>query len=179
MPRRLLRYALDIVLLGAAVIALLTGLLVDRLDLHQFAAHRWAGYVLAGLVAVHVAAHWRFLLAPFASRRRAPAPPQQGAAARVSPAASEHGRSGPTRRAALAAAGAGAVGAAAGWFVKTGISPDPYGGGDVGLFYHQQSSLGPRGLLRSLAGLGSRPPRTRPSLAAPPSRFRPPARCPS
>jgi hypothetical protein len=41
--------------------------------------------------------------------------------------------------------------------VKTGISPDPYGGGDVGLFYHQQSSLGPRGLLRSLAGWGSRP----------------------
>jgi SagB-type dehydrogenase family enzyme len=41
--------------------------------------------------------------------------------------------------------------------VKTGISPDPYGGGDVGLFYHQQSSLGPRGLLRSLTGWGSRP----------------------
>lgn len=31
MPRRFLRYALDIVLLGAAVIAFLTGLLVDRL----------------------------------------------------------------------------------------------------------------------------------------------------
>jgi SagB-type dehydrogenase family enzyme len=157
MPRRFLRYALDIVLLGAAVVAFLTGLLVDRLDLHQFAPHRWAGYVLAGLVAVHVAAHWRFFLAPFASRRRAPAPPRQGAAAGVSPAASEQVRSGPTRRAALAAAGAGAVGAAAGWFVKTGISPDPYGGGDAGLFYHQQSSLGPRGLLRSLAGWGSRP----------------------
>ena len=110
MPRRFLRYALDVVLLGAAVVAFLTGLLVDRLDLHQFAAHRWAGYVLAGLVAVHVAAHWRFFLAPFASRRRAPAPPQQGAAAGVSPAASEQVRSGPTRRAALAAAGAGAVG---------------------------------------------------------------------
>ena len=41
--------------------------------------------------------------------------------------------------------------------MKTGISPDPYGGGDVGLFYHQQSSLGPRGLLRSLTGWGSRP----------------------
>jgi hypothetical protein len=57
MPRRFLRYALDIVLLGAAVIAFLTGLLVDRLDLHQFAPHRWAGYVLVALVAVHVAAH--------------------------------------------------------------------------------------------------------------------------
>ena len=179
MPRRFLRYALNVVLLGAAVIAFLTGLLVDRLDLHQFAPHRWAGYVLAGLVAVHVAAHWRFFLAPFASRRRAPAPPQQGAATTVSPAASEQVRSGPTRRAALAAAGAGAAGAAAGWFVKTGISPDPYDGGDVGLFYHQQSSLGPRGLLRSLAGWGSQPAPYKPSLAAQPSRFRPPARCPS
>jgi SagB-type dehydrogenase family enzyme len=95
------------------------------------------------------------------SRRgaRAPAPPRQGAAAGVSPAVSEQVRSGPTRRAALAAAGAGAAGAAAGWFVKTGISPDPCGGGDVGLFCHQQSSLGPRGLLRSLAGGGSRPAR--------------------
>jgi hypothetical protein len=102
MPRRFLRYALDIVLLGAAVIAFLTGLLVDRLDLHQFAPHRWAGYVLAGLVAVHVAAHWRFFLAPFASgagprRRPSRVPP---------PAVSEQVRSGPTRRAALAAAGA-------------------------------------------------------------------------
>jgi len=157
MPRRLLRYALDVVLLCAVVVVFLTGLLVDRLDLHQFAVHRWAGYVLAGLVAVHVAAHWRFFLAPSASRRRAATPPQAGAAAGAGPAASEQVRSGPTRRAALAAAGAGAAGAAAGWFAKTGISPDPYGGGDVGLFYHQQSSLGPRGLLRSLAGWGSRP----------------------
>ena len=85
MPRRFLRYALDIVLLGAAVIAFLTGLLVDRLDLHQFAPHRWAGYVLAGLVAVHVAAHWRFFLAPFASRRRAPAPPPAGCRRRREP----------------------------------------------------------------------------------------------
>jgi SagB-type dehydrogenase family enzyme len=157
MPRRLLRYALDVVMLGAAVVAFLTGLLVDRLDLHQFAPHRWAGYALAALVVVHVVMHWRFFLAPSASRRRAPTPPQEDAAADVSPAAPEHGRSGPTRRAALAAAGAGAVGAAAGWFVKTGISPDPYDGDDIGLFYHQQSSLGPRGLLRSLVNWGNRP----------------------
>ena len=118
MPRRFWRYALDVVLLGAAVVAFLTGLLVDRLDLNQFALHRWAGYVLAALVVVHVAVHWRFFLAPFASRRRAPATPPQGAAAGVAPAASEHVRSGPARRAALAAAGAGVAGAAAGWFAK-------------------------------------------------------------
>ena len=156
MPRRFLRYALDAVLLGAAVVAFLSGLLVDRLGLHQFAVHRWAGYVLAALVVVHVAAHWRFFLAPFASRRRAPATPPQGAAG-AAPAASEHVRSSTTRRAALAAAGAGVAGAAAGWFARTEISPDPYQGGDVGLFYHRESSLGLRGLLRSLVGWGSQP----------------------
>lgn len=157
MPRRFLRYALDVVLLVVAVVAFLTGLLVDRLDLHQFALHRWAGYVLAALVAVHVAAHWRFFLVPFASRRPAPATPPQGAAVGVSSTASEQVRSGPTRRAALAAVGAGVAGAAGGWFVKTEISPDPYEGGDVGLFYHRESSLGPRSLLRSLVDWGSQP----------------------
>jgi SagB-type dehydrogenase family enzyme len=157
MPHRYLRYALDVMLLGAAVVAFLTGLLVDRLDLNQFAPHRWAGYVLAALVAVHVAAHWRFFLAPFASRRRAPTTPPQGAAAGVAAPPSEDVRAGPARRAALAAAVAGVAGAAAGWFAKTEISPDPYNGGDVGLFYHRESSLGLRGLLRSVVNWGSRP----------------------
>ena len=159
MSRRFLRYALDVVLLGAAVVVFLTGLLVDRLGLSQFVLHRWAGYVLAALVVVHVATHWRFFLVPFASRRRAPAAPPEGAVVGVAPAVSEHVRSGPARRAALAAAGAGVVGAAAGWFVKTGISPDPYNGGDVGLFYHRESSLGLRSLLRSVVSWGSQPAR--------------------
>ena len=157
MPRRYLRYALDVVLLGAAVVAFLTGLLVDRLDLHQFAPHRWAGYVLAALVAVHVATHWRFFRVRLASRRQAPATPPQGAAVGGASTVSEHVRSGPTRRAALAVIGAGLAGAAAGWFVTTEISPEPYKGGDVGLFYHRESSFGLRGLLRSLVDWGSQP----------------------
>jgi SagB-type dehydrogenase family enzyme len=157
MPRRQLRYALDAVLLGAALVAFGTGLLVDRLDLHQFALHRWAGYVLAALVAVHVAAHWRFFLTPFGSRRRVTPVPPQDAAAGVTPAAPEQVRSGPPRRAALAAAAAGAAGAVAGWLVKAEVSPDPYHGGDVGLFYHRESSLGLRSLVRDLVSWGSRP----------------------
>ena len=161
MPGRILRYALDVGLLGAAVVAFVTGLLVDRLGLNEFAVHQWAGYVLAALVVVHVAVHWRFFLVPFASRRRAPTAPPQGAAAGVAPAASGQVRSGPGRRAALAAlaaAGAGVAGAA-GWFAGAEISPDPYRGGDVGLFYHRESSLGLRGLLRSLVNWGSQPAR--------------------
>jgi SagB-type dehydrogenase family enzyme len=159
MPARFFRYALDAGLLGAALAAFVTGLLVDRLGLNQFAVHQWAGYVLAALVVIHVATHWRFFLMPFTSRRRAPPAPPQGAADGVAPAASGHVRSGPTRRAALAAAGAGAAGAAVGWLAKAGISPDPYNGGDVGLFYHRESSLGLRSLLRSLVNWGSQPAR--------------------
>jgi SagB-type dehydrogenase family enzyme len=159
MPRGFLRYVLDAGLLGAALVAFVTGLLVDRLGLNQFAVHQWAGYVLAALVAVHVAAHWRFFLVPFASRRQAPAAPPPGAAAGAAPAAGGQVRFGPARRAALAAAVAGAAGAAAGWFARAGISPDPYRGGDVGLFYHRESSLGLRGLLASLASWGSQPAR--------------------
>lgn len=157
MPRRFLVYVLDFVLLGAAAVAFLTGLLVDRLGLHQFALHRWAGYALAALVVVHLVVHWRFFLAPFARHGRAPAAAPRDDAAGAAPAGPEHKRPGPTRRAALAVAGAGAAGAAAGWFVKSEISPDPYPGGDVGLFYHRESSLGLRGLLRSLTNWGSRP----------------------
>ena len=157
MPRRFLVYVLDFVLLGAAAVAFLTGLLVDRLDLHQFALPRWAGYALAALVVVHLVVHWRFFLAPFARHGRAPAAAPRDDAAGAAPAGPEHKRPGPTRRAALAVAGAGAAGAAAGWFVKAEISPDPYPGGDVGLFYHRESSLGLRGLLRSLTSWGSRP----------------------
>ncbi len=157
MPHRYLRYALDVALFGAAVVAFLTGLLVDRLDLNQFAPHRWAGYVLAALVAVHLATHWRFFLAPFTSRHRAPTAPPEGAAVSVTPAASQHAGSRLARRAALAAAGAAVAGAAAGWFVTTEISPDLYKGGDVGLFYHRESSLGLRSVLRSLVSWGSQP----------------------
>ncbi|HXZ71227.1 MAG TPA: nitroreductase family protein, partial [Streptosporangiaceae bacterium] len=159
MPARFLRYVLDIGLLGAAAVVFVTGLLVDRLDLNQFAVHQWAGYVLAALVVVHVTTHWRFFLVPFASRRRAPAAPPPDAAVGVAPGASGQVRSGPARRAALAALVAAVAGAAAGWFVKTEISPDPYSGGDVGLFYHRESSLGLRGLLRSLVNWGSQPTR--------------------
>jgi SagB-type dehydrogenase family enzyme len=132
---------------------MLTGLLVDNLDLNQFAPHRWAAYILAGLVVVHVAMHWRFFL---------PARTPRGAA-EEHPARSETTEqpvtSGVTRRTAIASAGAGVLGVAAGWFVKGELSPPPYPGGDVGLFYHRASSLGLPSLLKGLVSWGSRPQR--------------------
>ncbi|MGZ4608689.1 MAG: DUF4405 domain-containing protein, partial [Actinomycetes bacterium] len=161
MQRRWARYVLDVALLLAAVVVLLTGLLVDQLDLHQFTPHRWAGYVVAVLIAVHVGLHWRWLV-PFGSGDGRRSLASGGAPPHALPAAVSGQSSGrpsdqsadqpadrgpPSRRVALTALGAGAAGAAAGWFAKAEVSPTPYPGGDVGLFYHRESSLGLLGLL--------------------------------
>ena len=66
-------------------------------------------------------------------------------------------RSHPTRRAAITAVGAGVAGVVVGWSARSQVSPDPYPGGDVGLFYHRQSSLGLRGLVSDLVDWGRRP----------------------
>src|SRR5512146_1836219 len=96
-PRRAVRYTLALLLLTAAVVTFLTGLLVDRLDLNQFAPHRWAGYVLAGLVVIHVATRWRFFLTPRGTRHPTSAsPPTPGI--ETAGAAGDRDRPGPTRR---------------------------------------------------------------------------------
>lgn len=188
MHRRSAKYALDVLLLAAAVIVVLTGLLVDQLDLNDFTPHRWAGYVVAVLMAIHVGLHWRWLVR-FGSKgqqrgegSRAVAPgvasassdqvhlpvvdehvdaaagPDDGAyRGRPESAALGSGRFRLSRRAALTAVGASVAGGAAGWFAKAEVSPSPYGGGDVGLFYHRESSLGLRGLLSDVVDWGRAP----------------------
>ena len=149
------RYVLDILLLVTAVVVILTGLYVDRLDLHDFAPHRWAGYVVAVLIAIHAGLHWRwFISIGFTNRPRGAA---RSAVPPKMPSASGAGRFSPSRRAALTAVGAGALGAGAGWFAKARASPVVYQGGDVGLFYHEQSSLGLPGLLSDVLDWGRRP----------------------
>ena len=182
------RYILDMLLLVAAVVVVLTGLLVDQLDLNEFTPHRWAGYVVAVLIAVHVGLHWRWFLPSRRTdrQRRRPgtsepidsapqsrepedppllADPEASAAAGTAGGGGGGGtawadgeeRSHPTRRAAITAVGAGVAGVVVGWSARSQVSPDPYPGGDVGLFYHRQSSLGLRGLVSDLVDWGRRP----------------------
>ena len=47
----------DIGLLVAAVLVLFTGVVVDQLDLHEFSPHRWAGYLVAALIPIHLWMH--------------------------------------------------------------------------------------------------------------------------
>ena len=168
------------VLLVAAVVVIATGFLADQLDLNDFAPHRWAGYAIALLVAVHVGMRWRWLLPPGSGARAHPASPQStaadalGSAAAPATEAADQPRGGqtappspsagagpahPTRRTAITAFGAGAAGVVVGWSANSLASPDPYSGGDVGAFYHQQSSLGLRGLVSDLVDWGREPAR--------------------
>jgi SagB-type dehydrogenase family enzyme len=167
---------LNLALLVAALVVIATGAVVDQLDLNDVALHRWAGYATAGLLALHVGLRWRGLLPPGRSAwsgRPAPppAPPDEPKPGAVpEPGSEPHEPAGgsqplrpapvhPTRRAALAALGAGTAGAVVGWSARSLLAPDPYDGGDVGAFYHQQSSLGLRGLVSDLADWGREPPR--------------------
>ncbi len=195
MRQRRLRYLLNVLLLAAAIAAILTGYVADRLDLNEFSPHRWAGYVAAVLIAVHVGVRWRWLLpsrwrgqgsrvstgiasagepaVPGASRgpvhdRDRPestgvavvAGEEPEAQVQVGDTAASDGGPGmahPTRRVALTAAGAGMAGAIAGWAARSEVAPAAYDGGDVGLFYHRESSLGVRDLLSDLVDWGRRP----------------------
>ncbi len=195
MSRRRVRYILNGLLLAAAVVVILTGFVVDRLDLNQFTPHRWAGYAVAVLIAIHVGLHWRwFLPSRWAGSQRvgtthtsdSEGPPARPAAAAAGTALASTGglthgsaRDGatsqagdtpdpapdarhqqprrPSRRTALAAIGAGAAGVVVGWSAKSEVSPVPYESGDVGLFYHRESSLGLRGLISDLVDWGRRP----------------------
>ncbi len=190
MSRRRVRYILNGLLLIAAVMVILTGFLVDRLDLNQFTPHRWAGYVVALLIAIHVGLHWRWFLPSgrLSQQRRQATPVSTGESAAVPvPAGSAEWANEsrdptpthPSRRAALTAVGAGVAGAVVGWSAKAFVSPAPYEGGDVAQFYHRESSLGLRGLISDLADWGRRPapylqigdeaPIQLPAVAAPPA----------
>ncbi len=180
MAHRRVRYLLNLLLLAAAVVVIVTGLVVDRLDLNEFTPHRWSGYAVAVLIVLHVGMRWRsFLPSRWTAERRYAPGGALPAGARVAsdaggsdsvlsqagggvlPAAAppdpDERRSHPTRRTALAAVGSGLAGAVVGWFAKSAVSPDPYPGGDVGLFYHRQSSLGLRDLLGDVVNWGRRP----------------------
>ena len=184
--RARVRYGVDLLLLASVLAVAATGVMVDQLDLHQFRLHAWAGYVMVALTVVHVGLNRRALAHLRAAAGHAH---RTGVVAACDPAGVRHGvgtatvgdsgcadrppeartgEHGPhaamrrprlTRRAVVAAAGAGVTGAVAGWSARAVVSPGPYPGGDVGLFYHRESSLGLGALLGDLLDWGAPPDR--------------------
>lgn len=188
MYRKAARLILDVSLLASLVGVVVTGLVIDQLDLHQFVIHSQLGYVMAVAAAVHVGLNWRYLAGLIGIPRprrgsvvRAPAPsspptdsntainhesqesteasadPSDGTDPELNPATAQP--RGLPRRAALISVGAGLAGTVAGWFIRSELSPKPYDGGDVGEFYHRESSLGIKALVSNLLDWGRAPGR--------------------
>lgn len=159
------RWALEVLLLLAAGATVATGMIADRLDLHDLGLHRQLGYVMAGLALVHVVVHRRALRPPRFRRRPPPRPDALDAApdrTTAAPAEIPSPAAPPPllgRRAALVSGLLGMAGAGAGWLARGAVEPTPYDGGDVGLFYHRESSLGLKGLLGNLLDWGTEPER--------------------
>jgi SagB-type dehydrogenase family enzyme len=158
MNRRRVRYLVNVLLLVAAIVVAVTGVIIDRLELHGFTIHLWAGYAFVALAAVHLAFH-RHWMVPFkrawgTARKTAPRRPEverppTGAVARR--------RTAVPRRSLITGTAAVLGAAVVGWWGRAASSPSPYGGGDVGMFYHRESSLGIRSMLRGVLDWGQRP----------------------
>ncbi|MDH4365290.1 MAG: SagB/ThcOx family dehydrogenase [Acidimicrobiia bacterium] len=163
---RYLSWLANLALLVATVVVVASGLVADRLDLNQVALHSQAGYLMAVLVVVHVVRHRRALLRPRQAGPRSspgvvPASPGPGerTPTGVGSAPSPTAGSRFSRRVALAATAAGVAGAGVGWFGRAAAGPGVYEGGDPGLFYHRESSLGLIGLLSTVTDWGRAPDR--------------------
>ncbi len=188
MYRSAARLVVDVILLASLVGVVVTGVVIDQLDLHEFVIHSQLGYLMAVAAAVHVGLNWRYLprLRGMARQRRglvdhlavpssqtadsdktipdedeegigAAADPHEGGELEIRPSAARQQRL--PRRAALISVGAGFAGTVAGWFLRSELAPNPYAGGDVGEFYHRESSLGIKDLLSNLLDWGRAPGR--------------------
>ncbi len=160
MKRRTVRSTLDSLLLISVAVAVATGIFVQQLDLHEFRPHAWAGYAMGVFALIH-AIHYRSLAKKYQRKARE-------ASVKASPTASPPTESdkepdspsepGMSRRTALISLSAAAGGFAVGWAGRSATSPPPYEGGDVGVFYHQQSGIGATDLIDSIVNNGTRPP---------------------
>src|SRR3990170_4922805 len=140
MGRREIGLVSSTLLLPATAFLAVTALISDALDLNEFVFHKYTGYAATLLVLVHVCAHWPSLVAFWTGRTRHRAGTET-ATSQAGPETAPSWRHGVSRRAVLAAAGAGATGFAAGWLVRP-ADPGRLPGEDLGALYHRASSPG-------------------------------------
>lgn len=152
MRRKDLDYAVIAVMVLSGLYVAVTGVIADLFGLHQFIYHRYAGYVCAGFVLLHVALNWQrvttYLGRLFSGRRRREA--------RVE-TRGEEGAAAPGRREVLIAALSAAGGFLAGWLIPDRQPDLPGGARDIGELYHEWSKPG-RSFPFPLPNWGDRPP---------------------
>ena len=154
MRRKDLEYVVIAALIASGLYVAISGLVTDLFGLHQFALHRYAGYVCAALTVLHLALNWGRVTAYL--RRRFGRPREREAPA-------------PTRRERVSLLGrrqllVSAL-AAAGGFVLGRLIPGrrlaelPYEAADVGALYHQWSKPGYSQALGAVLDWGGQPER--------------------
>ena len=154
MGRKDLGYVVIATMLLSGLYVTISGLVTDLFGLHQFAFHRYAGYVCAGLAALHLALNWGRVAAYL--RRRTGRPERREALALP-----------PRERAPLLGRRGFLVSAlaAAGGFILGRLIPGrrmaelPYEAADVGELYHQWSKAGYSWALGAVLDWGEQPER--------------------
>ncbi len=152
MRRRDFDYIAIAVMLVSGLYVTVTGVVADLFGLHQFLYHRYAGYVCAGSVLIHVGLNWRrvttyvgCLLLRF--RQREPGEERD-----------EAGVANSGRRDVLIAALSAAGGFLVGWLIPERRPDLPGEARDVGELYHEWSKPD-RAFSLPLPDWGNRPPR--------------------
>jgi SagB-type dehydrogenase family enzyme len=158
MRRRDLDYAVIAGMFLSGMYVTISGLIAGLFGFPQFFLHRYAGYVCAGLSAVHLALNWRRIttyLGRRLKRRRRQERPEE-------PADRPRERAPSGRRQLLVSALAAVGGFVLGWLVP-GQRPatPPDAAADIGELYHRWSALGYSGALGGLLSWGGRPERVK------------------
>jgi len=152
MRRRDLDYIVIAAMLVSGLYVLGTGLITDLLGLHQFAFHRYAGYLCAALILLHVLLKGRQAIAYL--RRMSQLPRERDSAPDREPG--EGATVG--RRQVILAALSAAGGFVIGWLVPDRRRELPDQVSDIGALYHEWSKPG-RYLDIPVPDWGDRPPR--------------------
>jgi SagB-type dehydrogenase family enzyme len=144
-------------LLLAATAAAVTGWVSDRWDLNDFVYHRYAGYALAALAALHVALYWRLFVAYGRWRLGKRSRPRAATGAQHHDvSARSFPRLWASRRGFLGLL----VGGLGGFVLGRGLRRQPalaYGS-DIGEVYHEWSKPQWLSLLGTVADWGRQPP---------------------
>ncbi len=133
MKRRDLNYVVIAAMLASGLYVTATGLIADLFGLHQFAFHRYAGYLCAVFILLHIVLNGRRSAAYL--RRLSRQPRERDAVAEQQ--LCEGSAIG--RRQILTAALSAAGGFLVGWLVPDGRQELPGGASDIGALYHEWS----------------------------------------
>lgn len=151
MTRRDVDYLVIAAMLISGLYVTASGLVAGLFGFSQFFLHRYAGYLCAALVVVHLALNWKRVTV-YLRQRFGPAPERPAPASAQAEKAPLWGR-----RQLLLSGLAAAGGFVLGWLLPRRQAELPYEAADIGEVYHQWSKPGYEQVLGALSNWGGQP----------------------